>query len=387
MIGKLTTVRIQENALDYGSAIGSTAKQGPFLYLDSEGLNENWEEKDRSGKLIGQRISDSSVVSYDENAPAGNIQHQPRFGDIAQILMSHFQAGTTGAANAPVSGVGTYAELVFCPVASEPSFSSDGDIGSFATCAVLSQVGGSFYVASKENTPDDVYLVNVDEQYGGLNSTSNGRRFTKGIVDSLEISQRAGEDLIFTVNFKFNTVNGTAAFGESLAPPNARGSLTTWHGVIPSYKGTVTFSCDGTTFTDCIDSVTLNSSQNVTDRKGIGQQGICKISFGDYSLTGQVEFEFLNNDLYKPGDTGELLLEWKDNDNYLAFYMPNIVFTPFETNVNNPDTVMQTPTFKAYTTSGTAAVTVTVMGTFLADSCSLVEGVYGAYLVGVDTWT
>jgi len=316
---------------------GTFGKRGYFLYADSEDLDYGAQVTERDSKLLGVRESPVDTFSVDRYFPQGQMTIQPRVDDMLYLLMAHFQ-------NVIISPGGTYQ---FFRAPNPISWTQGGSV-----FCVGSATGGT---AGTVGTGRNPYSVNVDVFFGQsfvtANGTSaNGIRFTNGIVDKLTISNKYGEDLQVTPEFKF--LNGSYySYPTNFASPSVYGSLSAYPRFV-DYQGTVTVGSEDYD----VDGIELNFSNNSTDKARIGKRGYNRFPFsGRYMAEGNMDME-LSRDLAVIAEgvyTAVTVDFMASAANRIKTYLPNVANRAFSVPLSGGDSLIElSKGFRAYPPSG-----------------------------------
>lgn len=305
---------------------GTFGKRGFFLFADSENLDYGAQVTERDNKLIGVRESLIDTFSVDRFYPRGGITTQPRADDVLQLLMAHFQCCVK-------SGTGTYS---FFRIPNNLKFTQGGSsycVGSFAGGSV-----GTFL--SNLNNP---FSVNVDVFFGQSFITTgggqaNGIRFTNGIVDKLTISNKYGEDLLMTPEFKFFS-GSYYSYPTNFTYPSVYGSLSEYQRMV-DYQGTVAVGSEDFD----VDGFSVDFSNNTSDKSRLGKRGYNRFPFtGKWTAEGQFDME-LSRDLavLAEGVYTSINIDFTvAAANRLTINQPNIANRAFNVPLNGGDQLIE----------------------------------------------
>lgn len=328
----------------------STFTAGNYIYADSEALGVHKEFIERPEKITyGRALKASSRISSVQK-PGGAVTFQPRSDDCIPTLMAHFQMYTATSLGGTASGTVLY---TFVPSRTEPNW-----------------VGSSFGTGTYGAASGDMFTVGVWKKF--FNTTSNGgtngQAYTSGIVDELSITYTAGQDLKFSPNFKFYSVDAGTALPATRDPNNAVfGSYSTRSSII-SWNGTLAF--DGGSLD--ITSITVKSQNNTEDRSVLGRKNPSKYPFGRLLVSGSLELDLPKDGLKYIGSmlnnsnfsiTGSF---YNGANDYMTINMPKCCYNPFEINFSGGqnETTFSIP-FLAYESEdgGTAPIAIQVGAT------------------------
>lgn len=317
------------------ASAGTLANRGQFLYCDSENLDFGAQFKERDSKLTGNRESPADTATVDRYFPKGGITFQPRVDDILMIFMAHFQ-------NVVKSGAGTYQ---FFRIPNQLNWSSNGTVFSVGT------IIGATATMGTGTTP---YSLNVDKCFGfsfASGTQSNGIRFTNGIVDKLTLSQKYGEDLICTPEFKF-LAGSNYLYPTTYGPLTSFGSFSAYSRFV-DYMGT--FGISGESFD--VDSWQGMFSNNTTDKSKLGQRGYTRFPLsGKWVGDGSFDLE-LNRDVavFAESGTANLTLAmFSAAGCQITVAQPNIVYKPSNINLSSGDSLVEfSKPYRAYPPAGT----------------------------------
>lgn len=327
---------------------GSSAfTEGNYLYADSEALQINKEFIERPEKItFGRALKASSRISSLQK-PGGAVTFQPRSNDCIPVLMAHFQNYIGSSLGGTATGTAMY---TFTPAKLEPNW-----------------VGSAFGTGVYGAAAGDMFTVGVYKKF--FNTSSNGgtnsMAFKSGIVDQLQITYTAGQDLKFAPNFKFYSVDAGTAIPSTRDPNNAiLGSYSAKQSIM-SFNGTLLF--DGNSLD--ITSITINSQNNTEDREVLGKLNPSKYPFGRYMISGSLELDLPKDGLKYVGSmlangtfsvTGSFYNGVLD---FITFNMPQCCYQPFDINFSGGqnETTFSIP-FMAYESQdgGTAPITMQV---------------------------
>lgn len=321
----------------------STFTEGNFLYADSEALQINKEFIERPEKItFGRALKASSRISSLQK-PGGAVTFQPRSNDCIPIMMAHFQNYVGSSQGGTATGSVVY---TFTPTKLEPNW-----------------VGSAFTTGTYGVAAGDMFTVGVYKKF--FNTTSNGgtnsMAFKSGIVDQLQITYTAGQDLKLAPNFKFYSVDAGTAIPATRDPNNAVFGSYSAKSSIMSFNGTLLF--DGASLD--ITSITINSQNNTEDREVLGKLNPSKYPFGRYLISGSLELDLPKDGLKYVGSmlangtfsvTGSF---YNGAFDYITFNMPNCCYQPFDINFSGGqnETTFSLP-FSAYESQdgGTAPI-------------------------------
>jgi len=300
---------------------GTVAGRGIFLFADSESLDYGAQAMERDSKLSGDDESPPETFGIERYFPRGEFVFQPRVDDFLMICMAHFQ-------NVVKSGTGTYE---FYRQDRAPLFTE----------------GGS-------NIGTHPYTVNIDLCFGHNFAGAggkNGIRFMNGIVESLNLTLRWGEDLICTPNFKFR-YGSYWIYPADYLPFSAYGSRSEYNRLV-DYHGTVDVA--GESFE--VESWEGNFNNNTSDRSRLGERGYSRFPFtGKWIAEGNINMEIQADlDALAIGSFADLTVDVLEaTNNQVKITQPNIVYKPYTIPVTAGDAIVEiTAPYRAYPPSGT----------------------------------
>lgn len=330
-------IRVQEDYLGFASTVGTLARGGYFLFVDSENISKNTTIKERDEKLIPMRLSPIQTASIEQQSPGGEFTFQPRADDCVPVLMAFFQAATYMGGNSSTTYGGTGGTWVFTPVGKSLAWSGSN----FGTSAI--------------------YPINIDQYFGeGLSGTGDGQRFERGIVTRLVFEQQPSSDLTLTADTRFLQVTDEVTFGTGMkSAPNAYGSYSSKEQYI-DWNGTVTVA--GQSY--AIERIRFEFDNSVTERRKLGQKGFYQFPFGRGVFTGEFDIELEDMSLFEEGTAGgTVIAHWQTSQGeYINIFCPNVFFRANDVNVSDTGPVVRTCGFRCYPSAfgGSNAVVVSV---------------------------
>lgn len=305
---------------------GTSGKRGWFLFADSEDLDYGAQVSERDTKLIGVRESLVDTFSIDRYFPRGGLTYQPRVDDTLALLMAHFQCCVK-------SGTGTY---TFFRNPNYVKFTQGGS--SYMVGSIAGGTLGTFQ--SNLNHP---FSVNVDVFFGQSFITTggtqaNGIRFTNGIVDKLTFSNKYGEDLLCTPEFKF-FAGSYFAYPTNFTYPSVFGSLSEYQRLV-DYQGTIAVGSEDFD----VDGFSVSFNNNTTDKARLGKRGYNRFPFsGRWTAEGNFDME-LNRDLavLAEGQFTTINIDFTVSaSNRLTINQPNIANRPFNVPLSGGDQLIE----------------------------------------------
>lgn len=316
---------------------------GPLIPLiDSESLKRGLVTSERNTMARNTRaiLEDSLVI--EEDKPEGAITIIPRLTDIVPVLYSHFQMKES-------SFTGSSYLTDFVPSKHAPEFSDNGIYGN-----------GTYGDPSGDAYSLDIWKKQADTQSGWRNT----QQFKRGICNKLTFSQSAGDDFKIGADFKFKTYG---SYRDTLNPtePNAgsysTGSITDWsHGTWSIASPSVSSAH----FEGGLSEVSIECSNNLTEKKTLGAEQRQTFNFGDYTVKGQFTAEWLS-DIYQEmvgyGYEFSIIGTIYHSDiEQMIIEIPNCRVKPHENPVAKPNEFIEvTVPFEAYESDGTAPIKVT----------------------------
>lgn len=336
---------------------------GYYMDCEAEAFNQGQEINERDSRVVFGRNSKPSSRSYGNIGANGNITIYPRTDDIVPILKSHFQcwqfngtliyngSDTNGVGGTLATGTGTF---IFVPTPNRPGFGGGNAWGTYI---------GSVYSGA---TKGDVYTSKVDVKWGDSITGSNAIAYFMGVVDQLEFTCDAGDDLKMMPTYQFGSVDMLVTYSAAHNPSSAYGSYSTKSRLIAK-TGTLTYTYAGVGTTQDITNVRITSQGNIAPIFRIGQGAPSKYSFGRNLVNGEFTLEWADSAFlreFKQDGSAALTLEFKNaNNDHLKIDLPLIKFAPFQPNVAAGDAAVNTTIpFRAYMSEdgGTPAITVTL---------------------------
>lgn len=320
-------------------SVGTIARQGMYLYADSENLDFGAVVTENDKKLTGMRESAVETFGVDRWEPKGGIVFQPRVDDILPILMAHFQ-------NVVKSGVGTY---TFFRNPNPVQYVTSGN--DYCVGTVIGSMGTA-------GTGRSVYSVDIDLFFGNsfintaVGSQCNGIRYNNAIVDKLTLGMKYGEDVLCTPEFKIYNGDYFAYPSDFNSVPGKYGSFSQNTRLV-DYHGTVVIA--GESFS--IDSWQGNFNNNTSDKKSLGYAGISAFPMaGRYTVDGSFDME-LQRDLavLAEGLFGSLNVNiFASASNRIQIVSPNIAYRAFNIQLSGGQDVIElSRPYRAYPPSGT----------------------------------
>lgn len=323
--------------------------------LISESLARGEQVKERDARIVAGRFIESSMITKEQDQPAGDVVMAPRIADLPIPLMLAFQCrnfdGTDTTAGTVATGTHS-GTLTFVPIDHPVDW-----VGSTWGTINNGTDGQNGTVVS-----NDVYPASFIR----ANRTLTGHSFAEyidGISDVLTFTQTYNEDLQITMGNKvgsYHSISKTAAqFDTALgkAPDLTANYLSDWNG---------TFTLDGTTYD--LQAWTFTHNNNCADRGRLGKQGFSKFPFGRPVLEGNME-QVLGTGInsWVAGGTAKLEAKWNCSDGWIKVTLPRVVWRARDFALSSgEDWIMRPMPFRAVPgASGTPAIIVQVFGTWI----------------------
>ena len=319
--------------------------------VNSEGLSRTLILQERNTMVRSTRsILEDSLV-WSESKPEGNLSITPRLEDALPMLYSHFQMRD------PYASGSTYEET-FIPSKYPPIY----DSVEYGTGTYGSPSGAVYSI--------DVWrkIADADPDHG-YESQWNTEKFSRGICNKLTFSMNANEDFELAGEFKFKDYAGTSWGsnpGDSGAGDYSLGSISDWsHGTWSIENNDIS---DSDVIPGGLSSISIECSNNITEKKTLGASSRQVFDFGNYTVKGQFTTEWISDYFQEDLEdfSGPYFLSiagtvYHSDTEYMTISMPRVRIKPFENKLGKPQEFAEVEIpFEAYEYQGTSPITVIV---------------------------
>ena len=313
----------------------------PFIpIVESESLKRNRMLKERNSMVRNTRAQLTDSVVIEESKAEGGLEIVPRMTDLSAILFSHFQMKKQ-------TDTGSSYLDVFTPSKHHPTYSGNDNYGD-----------GTY-----GEGPPDVYSVDIWKKIADNTGEKTTQMFKRGLCDTLTFSMSQNDDFVVGADFKFKDWS-MAVYNDSPGGTNAgtytSGTITDWrHGTWAVSTNSGTHYIDSSL--EPFSSLTVDCSNNLTEKKTMGAGTRNTFNFGNYTVKGELTVEYETENWQELGtETFSLVgTVYHTDTEYLTISMPHCIVKNHEHAVKKPEEFIEySIPFEAYEKNGTAPITV-----------------------------